>query len=93
MLCQADSILSLLAHRGLVDNDRNRFDVNNAAGVLASLRPWYESLLCKTTIAESIERGQAPGGRLIDCTCSSPRYDGDDGWNRDCPEHGADTNA
>lgn len=22
------------------------------------------------------------------CTCSGSRYDGDDGWDRDCPEHG-----
>lgn len=24
----------------------------------------------------------------LPCTCSSPRYDGDDGYDRDCPQHG-----
>jgi hypothetical protein len=24
----------------------------------------------------------------MQCTCSPPRYDGDDGWNRECPAHG-----
>jgi hypothetical protein len=35
----ADSILSLLAHRGLIDSDMNREDVRQASDRLARLRP------------------------------------------------------
>ena len=31
-----------------------------------------------------------PGQFRFACTCSASRYAGDDGWDRNCPTHGAD---
>lgn len=44
-LCAADSILSLLRYRGVVDSERNREDINAASAKLESLRWWHEPLL------------------------------------------------
>lgn len=44
-LCAADSILSLLRYRGLVDSEMNREDVNAASSKLEALRWWHEPML------------------------------------------------
>jgi hypothetical protein len=44
-LCAADSILSLLRWRGLVNSELNREDVNAAAAKLEALRWWHEPML------------------------------------------------
>lgn len=44
-LVAADSILSLLYHRGLRDTNNNRDDVAKACNAVARLRKWYEPLL------------------------------------------------
>lgn len=75
--------------RAEIQATRNRSwrDIVAAAGLVDdSLTLDYRR---PTSITEALEAGQGPDGRLIDCTCSPSRYDGDDGWDRDCPEHGA----
>lgn len=42
-------------------------------------------------------RPQHPGetcklGHAAECTCRPNNYDGDDGWERDCPQHGVEAN-
>lgn len=44
-LCTADSILSLLRYRGLIDSQNNRDDVKAASEKLETLRHRYEQVL------------------------------------------------
>jgi hypothetical protein len=51
----------------------------------------FDSALLELTAEEALEFKAAVAGiddALMKCNCSAPRYDGDDGYNRDCPMHG-----
>ena len=54
-------------------------------GVVESSRPLPAAPLAITAGEEIIDAEVVDLG----CTCSAPRYDGDDGWDHDCPDHGA----